>query len=164
MPGNRGRPRGAPARPRRGGQKRADGLAIAATAMASPAGLATSAVYRSLVSLQAYLFERRRPGVGIDQHQRRLLDPRADPARPDVVPDRAEPHPLVDELLDLVQQRLALAAIGHERLLLVERVDVGIAAVGVGAGTGDVLDRKSTRLNSSHVAISYAVFCLNKKI
>src|SRR5690625_2801961 len=27
----------------------------------------------------------------------------------------------------------------------------------------DILDRKSTRLNSSHVAISYAVFCLKKK-
>src|SRR5690625_5414066 len=27
-----------------------------------------------------------------------------------------------------------------------------------------LLDRKSTRLNSSHVAISYSVFCLNKKI
>src|SRR5690606_40661074 len=26
------------------------------------------------------------------------------------------------------------------------------------------LDRKSTRLNSSHVTISYAVFCLKKKI
>src|SRR5690606_40923246 len=26
------------------------------------------------------------------------------------------------------------------------------------------LDRKSTRLNSSHVKISYAVFCLKKKI
>src|SRR5437870_6984391 len=26
------------------------------------------------------------------------------------------------------------------------------------------VDRKSTRLNSSHVAISYAVFCLKKKI
>src|SRR5690625_6338736 len=26
-----------------------------------------------------------------------------------------------------------------------------------------VLDRKSTRLNSSHVAISYAVFCFKKK-
>src|SRR5690625_6736230 len=35
---------------------------------------------------------------------------------------------------------------------------------GVGAGTGaEVKDRKSTRLNSSHVAISYAVFCLKKK-
>src|SRR5690625_1058500 len=28
---------------------------------------------------------------------------------------------------------------------------------------GCLLDRKSTRLNSSHVAISYAVFCLKKK-
>src|SRR5690606_40018182 len=27
----------------------------------------------------------------------------------------------------------------------------------------DVTDRKSTRLNSSHVKISYAVFCLKKK-
>src|SRR5690625_4584594 len=27
---------------------------------------------------------------------------------------------------------------------------------------GRVIDRKSTRLNSSHVAISYAVFCLKK--
>src|SRR5437870_7054654 len=29
--------------------------------------------------------------------------------------------------------------------------------------TADGRDRKSTRLNSSHVAISYAVFCLKKK-
>src|SRR6202041_1742696 len=30
---------------------------------------------------------------------------------------------------------------------------------------GDIIrDRKSTRLNSSHVEISYAVFCLKKKI
>src|SRR5207253_10985589 len=28
---------------------------------------------------------------------------------------------------------------------------------------GMITDRKSTRLNSSHVAISYAVFCLKKK-
>src|SRR5207249_6030687 len=28
---------------------------------------------------------------------------------------------------------------------------------------GDLKDRKSTRLNSSHVSISYAVFCLKKK-
>src|SRR5690606_42043533 len=30
-------------------------------------------------------------------------------------------------------------------------------------GFGECLDRKSTRLNSSHVKISYAVFCLKKK-
>src|SRR5438067_13772405 len=34
----------------------------------------------------------------------------------------------------------------------------GELAAGVAA-----LDRKSTRLNSSHVSISYAVFCLKKK-
>src|ERR1035441_11047796 len=31
-----------------------------------------------------------------------------------------------------------------------------------GAGAGE-LDRKSTRLHSSHLGISYAVFCLKKK-
>src|SRR5699024_12817251 len=31
-------------------------------------------------------------------------------------------------------------------------------------GDGALLDRKSTRLNFSHVSISYAVFCLKKKI
>src|SRR5204863_6928961 len=30
-------------------------------------------------------------------------------------------------------------------------------------GNGFRIDRKSTRLNSSHVEISYAVFCLKKK-
>src|SRR2546427_7875003 len=30
--------------------------------------------------------------------------------------------------------------------------------------TGDVKDRKSTRLNSSHSQISYAVFCFKKKM
>src|SRR3989442_6267173 len=32
-----------------------------------------------------------------------------------------------------------------------------------GPPTGAARDRKSTRLNSSHVRISYAVFCLKKK-
>src|SRR3712207_7281868 len=32
-----------------------------------------------------------------------------------------------------------------------------------GAGRGEGVDRKSTRLNSSHANISYAVFCLKKK-
>src|SRR5256885_6760236 len=32
-----------------------------------------------------------------------------------------------------------------------------------GGGRGRAGDRKSTRLNSSHLVISYAVFCLKKK-
>src|SRR5207302_9207135 len=47
-------------------------------------------------------------------------------------------------LLDVVVSNLP----GDERLLLVAR---------------RLVDRKSTRLNSSHVKISYAVFCLKKK-
>src|SRR2546426_1526968 len=39
-----------------------------------------------------------------------------------------------------------------------ERAAVGVIGVGPGAR-----DRKSTRLNSSHLVISYAVFCLKKK-
>src|SRR5438132_4669649 len=34
---------------------------------------------------------------------------------------------------------------------------------GHGSGKGSPSDRKSTRLNSSHTVISYAVFCLKKK-
>src|SRR5205807_7352723 len=34
---------------------------------------------------------------------------------------------------------------------------------GIGAGLLFAKDRKSTRLNSSHLVISYAVFCLKKK-
>src|SRR5207302_10289041 len=51
----------------------------------------------------------------------------------------------------------------------VSRGRCGLAKAGfvgglhVGLFTGDLLlDRKSTRLNSSHVKISYAVFCLKK--
>src|SRR5699024_11768400 len=39
--------------------------------------------------------------------------------------------------------------------LTAEAQDIGIVEA--------VVDRKSTRLNSSHVSISYAVFCLKKK-
>src|SRR5262245_63538098 len=35
--------------------------------------------------------------------------------------------------------------------------------VELGQGILTALDRKSTRLNSSHLGISYAVFCLKKK-
>src|SRR5690625_6604258 len=51
----------------------------------------------------------------------------------------------------------------------VERFKKPLTSVGIKIkGFDDIVsksgDRKSTRLNSSHVAISYAVFCLKKKI
>src|SRR6266513_3640130 len=46
--------------------------------------------------------------------------------------------------------------------------DAGIAVTPIATWSGapEILggDRKSTRLNSSHVSISYVVFCLKKKI
>src|SRR5437773_9384196 len=43
-------------------------------------------------------------------------------------------------------------------------LDLGHDAAGISRpGQGETIDRKSTRLNSSHITISYAVFCLKKK-
>src|SRR5438874_6509773 len=42
-------------------------------------------------------------------------------------------------------------------------MDAVKASQGAGAVAAKATDRKSTRLNSSHVEISYAVFCLKKK-
>src|SRR5438876_3490707 len=47
-----------------------------------------------------------------------------------------------------------LGASGHQILL---------DGVPMGSSAGERRDRKSTRLNSSHPSISYAVFCLKKK-
>src|SRR3712207_7713015 len=43
------------------------------------------------------------------------------------------------------------------------RADDVVLVKGSRYRTWDVADRKSTRLNSSHANISYAVFCLKKK-
>src|SRR5437762_7364911 len=69
---------------------------------------------------------------------------------------------------------LAMQALGDERSEIVLRLcrELGLGETdGVEAelqrfgadGITDRLDRKSTRLNSSHRCISYAVFCLKKK-
>src|SRR2546427_2981764 len=49
----------------------------------------------------------------------------------------------------------------HQRRLHIRDAVAGGAEIGIGAAAPG--DRKSTRLNSSHSQISYAVFCLKKK-
>src|SRR3712207_8623427 len=70
----------------------------------------------------------------------------------------ADPAVGQDEDVDAAQDRLAR--------LPADAVERPRHAVGARLGRpGDVdrVDRKSTRLNSSHANISYAVFCLKKK-
>src|SRR5207245_9252309 len=74
----------------------------------------------------------------------------------------------------LARQRGPIGACGTERVehvhdshdLCRDRDLVAPQAVGIARADrlrGDEIDRKSTRLNSSHGSISYAVFCLKKK-
>src|SRR5690606_40494048 len=46
---------------------------------------------------------------------------------------------------------------------LSKQVTTAMQTLAMPGGKFEVRDRKSTRLNSSHVKISYAVFCLKKK-
>src|SRR5438132_3040428 len=53
----------------------------------------------------------------------------------------------------------------HDALPILEHLmDEGDGDRSFADGRGHALDRKSTRLNSSHTVISYAVFCLKKKM
>src|SRR5690242_18929010 len=96
------------------------------------------------------------PLHGLAQAVEGLVD--AAPARQ--LPHRVEPAPHV---------RIGRVVDTDE---LADRHDAGAEVVGDGElvaakirifRTDPVLDRKSTRLNSSHMSISYAVFCLKKK-
>src|SRR5437868_9596473 len=51
----------------------------------------------------------------------------------------------------------------HRRLVLARTIDGEHRYAAVEETVAIDGDRKSTRLNSSHVSISYAVFCLKKK-
>src|SRR3712207_7483710 len=71
-----------------------------------------------------------------------------------------------EEIADLVEA--ALRDCEHLDVIrdgnaVVARTDLARADRVVIAGHLDTVDRKSTRLNSSHANISYAVFCLKKK-
>src|SRR5690625_5603506 len=54
---------------------------------------------------------------------------------------------------------ILILAIGMVLIIVAGHIDLSVGSVVALIST----DRKSTRLNSSHVAISYAVFCLKKQ-
>src|SRR5207249_8502336 len=111
-----------------------------------------------------------------------LLKVGGEPSSPPTPPQRLFPRELVDEQVVHhgarvvlaerlggrvrrvhVDDRHAVVLAAHPRVDVAhERVD--LLPVGLAHDLRDhAVDRKSTRLNSSHVSISYAVFCLKKK-
>src|SRR3989442_3337446 len=61
-------------------------------------------------------------------------------------------HVLLEVVVD------TLGRVAPDRIVVRESSDSGLSRAAI-----TMADRKSTRLNSSHVRISYAVFCLKKK-
>src|SRR3712207_8553072 len=74
-------------------------------------------------------------------------------------------HPAVHRLVDHGQQQrqwAAAGAVGHQDAKTAP-VQVNCIELLADECADLFVDRKSTRLNSSHANISYAVFCLKKK-
>src|SRR5438309_4087024 len=74
---------------------------------------------------------------------------------------RAERAQLESAEVDLERVRTELAASEAEERDLAAKL--GKARQKAAPQLAEAVDRKSTRLNSSHSSISYAVFCLKKK-
>src|SRR5215208_4357599 len=121
-----------------------------------------SVIRCSLASRRERLFAGQRPPPPNLFHRR----PRRKVPRPALVAEVAPPREhhraacAVDRLDDLgVAPRPSRL---HDRRHATRQRELGTVREGE-EGVGGEQDRKSTRLNSSHVAISYAVFCLKKK-
>src|SRR5258708_27824835 len=110
------------------------------------------------------------------ENLRILLEDGGDRHHRHVVGDRVERHQGVGshEEVELAgNQQHAVVVVGAARhdgdvepVFLVGAFGHGLeksAVLGLGNPIGSERDRKSTRLNSSHQIISYAVFCLKKK-
>src|SRR5258708_15204830 len=61
------------------------------------------------------------------------------------------------------RRRPRIVAVHEDRVDRPRRLHVGVVSRLCDAAGSERRDRKSTRLNSSHQIISYAVFCLKKK-
>src|SRR5687768_17685653 len=72
---------------------------------------------------------------------------------------------VVDVVIGGIHLVGARERVSPARVVTAEPAEVHLPHVELGLALGDPLrqDRKSTRLNSSHGYISYAVFCLKKK-
>src|SRR3989442_2423907 len=71
------------------------------------------------------------------------------PVPPPAAPEATEDLMVASPLTDTFLKRVTVEPVRNARLVYVS--------------IRSSVDRKSTRLNSSHVRISYAVFCLKKK-
>src|SRR5207253_5242900 len=97
-------------------------------------------------------------GDRLDAAAARRADQRADVVERSMVAAHARHEGAADlddvdgELLDQMRVFVGGVVEGHANALGAHELE-----------DGDRRDRKSTRLNSSHVASSYAVFCLKKK-
>src|SRR5207253_6473607 len=80
--------------------------------------------------------------------------PISQPVRPSEIADR------LNRTLSQASRRMP-RPVRRKTLVLVLALGAALALAAVASTR---TDRKSTRLNSSHVAISYAVFCLKKKM
>src|SRR5256885_11507355 len=104
-------------------------------------------------SVQRLAQEMGGPGVAVEQH---VL-----PGNQHVVEDHDGVH-----FVEAMAQRMVLGRCAGGQARAADEAQAGRAQVADEAygvfGLRRVADRKSTRLNSSHLVISYAVFCLKK--
>src|SRR5699024_11931448 len=82
-------------------------------------------------------------------------------------PQGTENNPISEDNYEKLRKRTVLLVLAYLTITVVMAKCIGnipyLLFVAVVFETIS-LDRKSTRLNSSHVSISYAVFCLKKKM
>src|SRR5207249_6644875 len=74
-----------------------------------------------------------------------------------------EGQPITSELFDGIDTSRSRVANSESVAAKIRQIVSEFHPADPAASVPELLDRKSTRLNSSHVSISYAVFCLKKK-